>query len=53
VLKVDVETVDALRFEHLLARASTLVDPAERAEVLTSALALWRGPAYADFAGVP
>jgi DNA-binding SARP family transcriptional activator/DNA-binding CsgD family transcriptional regulator len=52
VLKVDVETVDAWRFEQLLRQASALTDPTERTEALTTALALWRGPAYADFAGV-
>ena len=53
VLKVDAETVDAWRFERMLGHAASLADPAERAEELTAALALWRGPAYADFAGEP
>ncbi|MFD0902454.1 ATP-binding protein [Actinomadura sediminis] len=43
--------VDALRFESLAARAEPA--PASRASVLTEALALWRGPAFADFADVP
>jgi DNA-binding SARP family transcriptional activator len=50
VLPVEPDAVDALRFEALLARARSL--PAdERAELLSSALALWRGPALADLAG--
>ncbi|MEV5894237.1 BTAD domain-containing putative transcriptional regulator [Nonomuraea fuscirosea] len=41
--------VDALRFESLLAQAADL--PAEQArESLDTALGLWRGPAYAEFA---
>ncbi|QCX78686.1 Putative HTH-type transcriptional regulator [Streptomyces sp. YIM 121038] len=41
---------DAARFESLTARAySTDTGPRGRAALLTDALALWRGPAYADF----
>ncbi|MEV0438038.1 BTAD domain-containing putative transcriptional regulator [Streptomyces spectabilis] len=41
---------DAARFETLTARAyRTDTGPAEQASLLTGALALWRGPAYADF----
>ncbi|MEV0348376.1 BTAD domain-containing putative transcriptional regulator [Nonomuraea sp. NPDC050680] len=43
-------TVDAARFAGLLARAETAESPRTRAELLSDALALWRGPAYADFA---
>ncbi|MEO3806690.1 BTAD domain-containing putative transcriptional regulator [Nonomuraea sp. B10E8] len=39
---------DAARFRALLARRSTC--PRTRAAELEEALALWRGPAYADFA---
>ncbi|GGV16244.1 hypothetical protein GCM10010182_41310 [Actinomadura cremea] len=45
------ESVDALRFEALAARAAP--GAAARASVLTEALALWRGPAFADFADAP
>ncbi|MFF0312222.1 BTAD domain-containing putative transcriptional regulator [Streptosporangium sp. NPDC004379] len=48
-LVVDPDAVDVCRFEHLtgLARAA---GPAARAELLRSALALWRGTAMADIA---
>ena len=44
--------IDARRFEDLVARAELrrAVDPAEAVELLREALALWRGPALADFA---
>ncbi|MEV5501569.1 BTAD domain-containing putative transcriptional regulator [Nonomuraea fuscirosea] len=48
-LRTDPGEVDALRFESLLAQAADL--PAEQArESLDTALGLWRGPAYAEFA---
>jgi DNA-binding SARP family transcriptional activator/tetratricopeptide (TPR) repeat protein len=53
VLRVDPATVDAWQFERLLQEAAAIADPDVRAEALTRALALWRGPAYADFAGEP
>ncbi|MFJ8209149.1 BTAD domain-containing putative transcriptional regulator [Streptomyces sp. NPDC096033] len=40
--------VDAGRFAELLARARAERGPAERAELLTRALGLWQGAAYAD-----
>ncbi|GIF15011.1 AfsR/SARP family transcriptional regulator [Actinoplanes teichomyceticus] len=40
--------VDAQRFRRLLAAARGGTDPAERAEHLMRALALWRGPVGAD-----
>ncbi|HEY1176065.1 MAG TPA: AfsR/SARP family transcriptional regulator, partial [Phytomonospora sp.] len=46
-LAVDAETVDWHRFEGLVARARRTTEPAERAEALRAALALWRGPALA------
>ncbi|TDE29028.1 BTAD domain-containing putative transcriptional regulator [Actinomadura sp. 6K520] len=49
-LRVDTEAVDAMRFAGLLARAREARDPRSRAVLLTEALELWRGPAYADFA---
>ncbi|MCT2589424.1 AAA family ATPase [Streptomyces sp. N2-109] len=46
-------TVDSGRFAELTARARAGTDPAVRAALLADALALWRGPAFADFAGEP
>ncbi|MFG2030724.1 BTAD domain-containing putative transcriptional regulator [Streptomyces sp. NPDC048825] len=43
-------TLDAHRFAELAARARTAPDARARAGLLTDALALWRGPAFADFA---
>ncbi|MFF9895633.1 BTAD domain-containing putative transcriptional regulator [Streptomyces longispororuber] len=39
---------DAARFTALTAKAYAATDPRTRASLLTDALALWRGPAYAD-----
>ncbi|MEU7739274.1 BTAD domain-containing putative transcriptional regulator [Nonomuraea sp. NPDC049158] len=50
LLKAGEGTVDAARFADLLARAETAKSPRTRAELLSDALALWRGPAFADFA---
>ncbi|MEV0143381.1 MULTISPECIES: BTAD domain-containing putative transcriptional regulator [unclassified Nonomuraea] len=41
--------VDAARFVALLDRARATTDPRAKAELLSDALALWRGPAYTDF----
>ncbi|WP_344891241.1 BTAD domain-containing putative transcriptional regulator, partial [Nonomuraea antimicrobica] len=49
VLDVADEAVDAGRFTALTTRARATADPRERAALLTEALALWRGPAFADF----
>jgi DNA-binding SARP family transcriptional activator len=48
-LRAAPEAVDAWRFEAALGAAATL-PPARALETLEEALALWRGPAYADFA---
>ncbi|MDI3422905.1 BTAD domain-containing putative transcriptional regulator [Streptomyces luteolus] len=48
-LQVPADAVDADRFHDLTARARESAEPRARAELLTEALALWRGPAYADF----
>ncbi|MGZ4610705.1 MAG: BTAD domain-containing putative transcriptional regulator [Actinomycetes bacterium] len=53
VLRVSTDTVDAWRFERLVREASGHEDPSARAAALTEALGLWRGPAFADFAGEP
>ncbi|MGH3823195.1 MAG: BTAD domain-containing putative transcriptional regulator [Pseudonocardiaceae bacterium] len=52
LLQVDLEQVDALRFERLLnvARIRLPDQPDEAAALLEDALSLWRGPAYAEFA---
>ncbi len=42
------DQVDASIFERLLQTASQLSEPGRRREILAEALALWKGPAYAD-----
>ena len=52
VLRVDVGSIDAERFEQLAAegrRALEDADPGGALANLDAALALWRGPALADF----
>ena len=52
-LVVDPESIDAPRFERLLDEGRAALaddDPARAAELLHSALALWRGPALDDLA---
>ncbi|MFJ5735651.1 AfsR/SARP family transcriptional regulator [Streptomyces microflavus] len=44
------DEVDAVRFRALVTEARPVRDPRTRAALLTEALGLWRGPAYADFA---
>ncbi|MFG6194149.1 BTAD domain-containing putative transcriptional regulator [Nonomuraea sp. JJY05] len=48
-LAVAPEAVDVCRFEHLVGQARA-AEPAARADLLRSALALWRGTAMADIA---
>ncbi|WP_411574610.1 AfsR/SARP family transcriptional regulator [Streptomyces fradiae] len=53
-LRTDPRGVDAERFTALAARGGELLragDPERAAAALEEALALWRGPAYADLAG--
>src|SRR3954454_15327010 len=50
-MPVGQEDVDAWRFESLVDRAATSADPATRLRVLRDALALWRGPVLAEYAG--
>nr|WP_244883361.1 BTAD domain-containing putative transcriptional regulator [Streptomyces zhihengii] len=52
-LDPDARQVDADRFRALANEARTAADPHARAALLTEALGLWRGPAYADFADEP
>jgi predicted ATPase/DNA-binding SARP family transcriptional activator len=52
VLVLDADELDAVRFERLVrdARACSATDPVAAAALLDDALALWRGPAYGEFA---
>ncbi|MET0134403.1 MAG: BTAD domain-containing putative transcriptional regulator [Kibdelosporangium sp.] len=50
VLAIAPDAVDSGRFRAQVAQARATDDPRARAELLSDALALWRGPAYADFA---
>ncbi|HEX2313501.1 MAG TPA: BTAD domain-containing putative transcriptional regulator [Thermomonospora sp.] len=50
LLRVADEDVDAGRFADLVRRARHADDPRAIADLLTEALALWRGPAFADMA---
>lgn len=52
-LRTDAETVDAGRFRSVTARARETPDPATRFQLLSEALDLWRGPAFADFPDEP
>ncbi|GAA4105271.1 AfsR/SARP family transcriptional regulator [Actinomadura miaoliensis] len=52
-LRVDDGAVDAGRFSALAARARQAADPHAKVGLLTDALALWRGPAFADVADAP
>ncbi|WP_067831753.1 BTAD domain-containing putative transcriptional regulator [Actinomadura kijaniata] len=45
--------VDALRFQELAERARAHREPAVKGDLFADALALWRGPAYADVAESP
>lgn len=47
------DAVDAWRFEQLLQQAAAETEPGQIAAVLEEALALWRGPALADYADEP
>ncbi|MDJ0952615.1 MAG: BTAD domain-containing putative transcriptional regulator [Acidimicrobiia bacterium] len=49
LLDIDPDAVDAILFRKLLADAATVADPEARGDVYRQALALWHGPALADF----
>ncbi|MFD6949048.1 MULTISPECIES: BTAD domain-containing putative transcriptional regulator [unclassified Nocardiopsis] len=49
-LLVEEDELDSVRFGRALAEADRLGDPGARGRLLTDALELWRGPAFADFA---
>ena len=52
-LLVEPDTVDANRFRALVAEAARASDARTRADLLTQALDLWRGPALEDFRDEP
>ncbi|MFD8820535.1 BTAD domain-containing putative transcriptional regulator, partial [Streptomyces sp. NPDC059627] len=55
-LRLAADAVDAWRFEEALRSAAAHADtgrPSEAVAVLESGLALWRGPAYAEYAAEP
>ncbi|MER7394119.1 BTAD domain-containing putative transcriptional regulator [Streptomyces sp. NPDC000151] len=52
-LEVTADTLDSGRFRTLVARARATGNPRARAALFTDALALWRGPAFAEFADQP
>ncbi|MCO5972451.1 AfsR/SARP family transcriptional regulator [Actinoallomurus soli] len=52
-LRLPPGAVDAWRFDELLDEARTLTDPRDTRARLDEALALWRGPAFAEVADEP
>ena len=50
-VRLPVDAVDAWRFEAMVRSATTTDDPEQTRAILEQALALWRGPAYAEAAG--
>ena len=52
-LRVDDDAVDAWEFERLLLQAGAAESAPEARRLLDRALALWRGPAFADHIGEP
>ncbi len=53
VLRLEPGDLDVDRFRTLTARARETTDPRARAALLSNALTLWRGPAYAGFEDQP
>jgi predicted ATPase/DNA-binding SARP family transcriptional activator len=53
LLAVPDEAVDVGRFERLLAEARGATNPADRLAAADAAVALWRGPAFADVLAEP
>ncbi|WP_307679894.1 BTAD domain-containing putative transcriptional regulator [Streptomyces sp. V4I2] len=52
-LRVDRDAVDAWRFDRLVHHAGAMDEPAGVVRVLSEALALWRGPAFVEYAAKP
>ncbi|KAB8181545.1 AAA family ATPase [Nonomuraea phyllanthi] len=50
LLRTEAEAVDAERFAVMTSGAQQSRDPRVKAAILSEALALWRGPPFADFA---
>ncbi|MQA09068.1 MAG: AfsR/SARP family transcriptional regulator [Pseudonocardiaceae bacterium] len=50
LLRLEADALDVHRFQDLTARARESDDPRTTAALLSDALALWRGQAFADFA---
>jgi DNA-binding SARP family transcriptional activator len=48
-LRIPDQAIDTWRFEEALRHADTLTEPSEAATVLSGGLALWRGPAFAEY----
>ncbi|MFI9580932.1 BTAD domain-containing putative transcriptional regulator [Streptomyces sp. NPDC052236] len=53
LLRIDAAAVDAGRFSALLDRTRATAEPRAKAALVSEALGLWRGEAYADFADEP
>lgn len=53
LLRVPPDSVDTARFARLVSQARDLADPRTRADLLADALAIWRGPALAEYADEP
>ncbi|TKG72340.1 AfsR/SARP family transcriptional regulator [Prauserella endophytica] len=52
-LRLDGDLLDVQRFRALTGQARRSADPKQKASLLADALALWRGPALAEFADEP
>ncbi|MGV9838889.1 BTAD domain-containing putative transcriptional regulator [Nocardia niigatensis] len=53
IFRAEPHRLDSTRFLDLVARAQVSTDLRVRADLLREALALWRGPAFADFVDLP
>jgi DNA-binding SARP family transcriptional activator len=53
VLRIDADALDANRFQSMTAQARETSDLRAKARLLSEALGLWRGPAFADFRDEP
>lgn len=52
-MRLDTDAVDAWRFEAVLRAAPGIANPRQRRSAIEDALAVWNGPAYAEFATEP
>jgi predicted ATPase/DNA-binding SARP family transcriptional activator len=53
LLRIDSDALDANRFRSMTAQARETSDLRAKARLLSEALGLWRGPAFADFSDEP